>query len=57
MTDYYNGAITALSYMAEQGAKKEDILSVAEIMDIDLSDLNKIDESDRERFQTAFAEL
>lgn len=50
-TNYSNGAATALSYMAEQGASKESIQLVAAVMDLNLDD---IDNSDRERLVKAF---
>lgn len=50
-TNYSNGAATALSYMAEQGASKESIQLVAAVMDLNLED---IDNSDRERLVKAF---
>lgn len=50
-TDYSNGAITALSYLAERGVSKDDIQLVADVMNLNLE---AIDGSDRERFLTAF---
>ncbi|MBB1333933.1 hypothetical protein [Pseudoalteromonas sp. SR41-6] len=50
-TNYSNGAATALSYMAEQGASKESIQLVAAVMDLNLED---IDNRDRERLVKAF---
>ena len=50
--EHYNaGAIPALSYMAEAGSSKEEILLVAEQMDLNL---NNIEESDYERFVEAY---
>ena len=54
MTEYNNGAITALSYMAEQGANVSDVLLVADSMDISF---DNIDESDKERFSLAYGDL
>jgi len=54
MTKYNNGAITALSYMAEQGAKKSDVQLVADVMNISFDD---IDDSDKERFTAAYGEF
>ncbi|MGP5159856.1 hypothetical protein [Pseudoalteromonas prydzensis] len=50
-TDYSNGAATALSYMADQGASKESIQLVAAVMDLNLDDIDTID---RERLVKAF---
>lgn len=48
---YSAGAVTALSYMAEEGVPKEKVLLVAELMDLNLSD---IEDSDLERFVEAY---
>lgn len=51
MSKYDNGAITALSYMAEQGASQKAIKEVADIMSLTF---DNIDESDKERFEASF---
>jgi hypothetical protein len=53
--NYNNGAITALSYMAEMGATKSDVFAVAELMDLRIDD--SIYDSDKERFIEAFGNL
>lgn len=52
MSEYNNGAITALSYMAELGVSQKDIEEVLDNMSLSL---DGIDESDKERFDLAFA--
>ncbi|WP_351122664.1 hypothetical protein [Shewanella sp. T24-MNA-CIBAN-0130] len=54
MTEYNNGAITALSYMAEQGASKSDVQLVADVMNISF---NNIDDSDKKRFMDAYGDF
>ena len=55
-TENYNaGAVTALSYMAEMGASKQDVFAVAELMDLVIDD--SIDDSDKERFVAAYGDL
>ena len=54
VANYFAGAVTALSYMAELGASKQDVFAVAGMMDLDFDD---IDESDKERFIEAYGNL
>lgn len=50
--DYNNGAMTALSYMAQSGAPLSSIVDVMQTMGLML-DAN-VDESDKERFIETF---
>jgi hypothetical protein len=54
MTEYNNGAITASSYMAEQGVNKSDVQLVADAMNISL---DNIDCSDKKRFMDAYGDF
>jgi hypothetical protein len=53
--NYNNGAITALSFMAEMGVSKSDVYAVAELMDLVIDE--SIYDSDKERFIAAYGDL
>jgi len=49
--NYHAGAVTALAYMAQMGASKDQVLEVVTVMDLSLDD---IDSSDREKLIKAY---